>query len=149
LADKLEIPQGITLEEFLAKELQASTLTVRTISKTELFIESDSIVRIHVLINDKAKQVHFDLYSPRWSRRITVQQLGGFEFMESRAEDQLLKENADAVAEDSLLALDIIRFWASKNGYEASEVAPMAEETESQKETKAASANNGPKRSRK
>ncbi len=114
----------MTLEDFLTKELQASTLTVRANSKTELSIESDSIVRIHVLIDEKRKQVNFDLYSPRWSRRITVQQLGGFEFMESQAEDQLLKEDAVAIAEDSLLALDIIRFWSSENGYEASEVAP-------------------------
>jgi hypothetical protein len=124
LVDKLEIPHGISLEEFLTKELQASTLTVRANSKTELSIESDSIVRIHVLIDEKRKQVNFDLYSPRWSRRITVQQLDGFEFMESQAEDQLLKEDAVAIAEDSLLALDIIRFWASENGYQASEVAP-------------------------
>jgi hypothetical protein len=128
LADKLEIPQGITLEEFLARELQASTLTVKALSKSEISIESDSIVRIHVMIDEKSKLVNFDLYSPRWSRRITVQQLGGFEFMESQAEDQLLKEDAAAIAEDSLLALDIIRFWASKNGYEACEVAPPSED---------------------
>ena len=114
----------MTLEDFLTKELQASTLTVRANSKTELSIESDSIVRIHVLIDEKRKQVNFDLYSPRWSRRITVQQLGGFEFMESQAEDQLFKEDAVAIAEDSLLALDIIRFWSSENGYQASEVPP-------------------------
>jgi hypothetical protein len=126
MADKLEISQGMTLQDFLVKELQASTLSVKVISKKEISIESDSIVRIHVLTNEESKQVNFDLYSPRWSRRIAVQQLGGFEFMESQAEDQLLKEDAVAIAEDSLLALDIIRFWASKNGYEASEVAPAS-----------------------
>ena len=132
MADKLEISQGISLEEFLTKELQASTLTVKAISKGEISIESDSIVRIHVLIDEKKKLVNFDLYSPRWSRRITVQQLDGFEFMESQAEDQLLKENAVAIAEDSLLALDIIRFWAVKNGYEACEVAPYSEEDQNE-----------------
>lgn len=135
MADKLEIPQDITLEEFLTKELQASTLTVKAISKNEISIESDSIVRIHVLIDEKTEQVNFDLYSPRWSRRITVQQLGGFEFMESQAEDQLLKEDAVAIAEDSLLALDIIRFWASKNGYEALEVAPSSDEEQNESTT--------------
>ncbi len=132
MADKLEIPHGINLADFLSKELQASTLSVHEISKTELSIESDSIVRIHVMINEKKKEVNFDLYSPRWSRRITVQQLGGFEFMEAQAEDQLLKEDAVAIAEDTLLALDIIRFWAHENGYEASEVAPSSEEEEQQ-----------------
>jgi hypothetical protein len=127
LVDKLEIPKGVTLEEFLTKELQASTLSVRAISTSELYVESEPIVRIHVQINERTKSIDFDLYSPRWGRRITVQQLGGFEFMESQAEDLLLKENADAIAEDSLLALDIIRLWASKNGYTASEVAPLPE----------------------
>lgn len=135
MADKLEIPQGITLEEFLTKELQASTLTAKAISKNEISIESDSIVRIHVLIYEKTKQVNFDLYSPRWSRRITVQQLGGFEFMESQAEDQLRKEDAVAIAEDSLLALDLIRFWASKNGYDALEVAPSPDGEQSESTT--------------
>jgi hypothetical protein len=127
LTDKLEIPYGIGLVDFLSKELQASTMNVRGVSKNELFVESDPIVRIHIIIDEKRKQINFDIFSPRWGRRITVQQLGGFEFMESQAEDLLFKENSDAIAEDSLLALDIVRLWAGKNGYEATEVASLPE----------------------
>lgn len=125
--------KGVTLREFLASELKASTLNIKVHSSTELVIESDSIVQIHVMLNENKKKLSFDLYSPRWARRIMVQQLGGFEFMESQAEEELEKENADKVAEDSLLALDMIRYWASKNDYAASEVAPSSQEQEAEK----------------
>jgi hypothetical protein len=118
------VPDGISLYDFLSRELLGSTLAITSPSKNEILIESEPIVRIHVKSDDHSKTVRFDIYSPRWSRQITVQQLDGFEFMESQAEELLEKENADAAAEDSLLALDMIRLWAAKNKYESTEVEP-------------------------
>lgn len=122
--NELEVPDGISLVEFLKRELQASTLSVISVSKNEILIEADPIVRIHVKTDEKSKTLNFDFYSPRWSRQIAVQQFDGFDFMESRAEELMEKENVDAIAEDSLLALDMIRLWAVKNKYESSEVEP-------------------------
>lgn len=124
---KLDIPPGITLEHFLSRELLASSLKVRGPSKDQILIESNSVIRIHVAIDRKAKSVMFDLFSPRWSRRITVQQLGGFDFMESQAEEELLKQDAEIIAEDSLLAIDLIRSWGEKNEYRVEEVEPTGE----------------------
>ncbi len=118
------IPDGISIYEFLSKGLLGSTLSVTSPSRDEILIESEPIVRIHVTTDENSKKVKFDIYSPRWSRQITVQQLDGFDFMESQAEELLEKENADAVAEDSLLALDMIRLWTAKNKYECAEVEP-------------------------
>ncbi|MHB1908491.1 MAG: hypothetical protein ACYCQJ_06420 [Nitrososphaerales archaeon] len=123
----LDIPPGITLEQFLSRELLASSLKVRELSKDQILIESDSIVRIHVAVDSKTKSVLFDLFSPRWSRRITVQQLGGFDFMESQAEEKLLKEDAEIIAEDALLTIDLIRSWGEKNEYRVEEVEPTKE----------------------
>lgn len=112
------------MSEFLLKEFEGSSLAVRSVSEDEVVIEADSIIRIHVRIDDAKKEVNFDLFSPRWSRRITVQQLNGFEFMESQAEELLEKDHAEEVAEDSLLALDMIRIWADQRNYSTVEVAP-------------------------
>lgn len=120
----MPVPDGISLYEFLYKGLLGSTLGVTSPSKDEILIESEPIVRIRVLTDANSKMVKFDIYSPRWSRQIAVQQLDGFNFMESQAEELLEKENADAIAEDSLLALDMIRLWAAKNKYESAEVEP-------------------------
>lgn len=130
LNEDLDIPKGTTLSEFLTRELKASSLNVKAISDTEISVNSDSIVRVHLVINEKEKTISFDLYSPRWSRRITVQQLNGFEFMESRAQDQMDKENSSAIAEDTLLALDMIRYWALKNNFKAMEVSPEIQSNE-------------------
>lgn len=123
----------MTLQNFLAKQLQGSTLTIRAISKQEVSIGSDSSIRIHVMIDDRSKNVNFDLYSPKWSRPITVQQLDGFEFMESQAEEQLLKDNSETIADDTLLAIDMIRIWAAKNNYRTIEVNPTPEEAQTEK----------------
>jgi hypothetical protein len=129
-SDEMLVPDGVSLFDFLNKGLLGSTLGVRSPSKDEILIESEPIVRIRVKTDDDSKKVEFDIYSPRWSRQITVQQLDGFDYMESQAEELLEKENADAVAEDSLLALDMIRLWSTKNKYDSSEVNPEVGDVE-------------------
>jgi hypothetical protein len=127
LVGELDIPAEIGLEEFLAREIIGSTLRIRSGSEgkgEEFFLESDTIVRVHVIVNRKTKKIEFDLFSPRWSRKINVEELGGFTFMESHAEDELMKEDAASISEDTLLALDLIRSWAKLNSYEVSETEP-------------------------
>ena len=127
MVGELDIPAEIGLEEFLARELIGSTLRIRSGSEgkgEEFFLESDTIVRVHVIVNRKTKKIEFDLFSPRWSRKINVEELGGFTFMESHAEDELMKEDAALISEDTLLALDLIRSWAKLNSYEVSETEP-------------------------
>jgi hypothetical protein len=124
---ELDIPDNIGLGEFMTRELAGSTLRIRLISDDEFYIESDTIVRVHIVLNKKTKTIEFDLFSPRWSRRINVEELGGFTFMESHAEDELMKEDAAATSEDTMLALDLMRSWAKLNGYSVSEIEPSAE----------------------
>jgi hypothetical protein len=124
---ELDIPDKIGLGEFMTRELAGSTLRIRLISDDEFYIESDTIVRVHIVLNKKTKTIEFDLFSPRWSRRINVEELGGFTFMESHAEDELMKEDAAATSEDTMLALDLMRSWAKLNGYSVSEIEPSDE----------------------
>jgi hypothetical protein len=124
---ELDIPPKMALEEFLTRELVGSNLRIRSESEQEFYVESNSIVRVHIALNRKAKKIDFDLYSPRWSRKINVEELGGFTFMETHAEDELLKEDAAAISEDTLLSLDLIRSWAKVNGYQVSEMEPDLE----------------------
>lgn len=115
------------LEEFLTRELIGSTLRIRSVSEDEFYLESDSIVRVHITLDKKTKKIEFDLFSPRWARKINVEELDGFTFMETHAEDELVKENAAAISEDTLLALDLIRSWAKLNNYTVSEIEPSVE----------------------
>lgn len=123
----LEIPAKIKLADFLTRELVGSTLRIRIVSDEEFFLESDSIVRVRVRLEKKPKKILFDIYSPRWSRKINVEELGGFTFMESHAEEELVKEDAAATSEDTLLSLDLIRSWAKQNVYEVIETEPDVE----------------------
>ena len=79
-------------------------------------------MRVHVVMTLKPRRILFDLYSPKWERKITVEQLDGYEFLESHAEEELQKQNTVEIAEDVLLSLDLIRSWAKANSFEAIEV---------------------------
>jgi hypothetical protein len=128
LVENIEIPAKISLEDFLMRELVGSTLRMRSDKEGEFFLEADSIVRVHVAIDKKTKKIEFDLYSPRWSRKINVEELGGFTFMETHAEDLLLKDDAAAISEDTLLSLDLMRSWAERNKFAVSEVEPDSQQ---------------------
>jgi hypothetical protein len=127
LVGDLEIPAKIKLDDFLARQLIGSTLRVRIVSDEKFFLESDSIVSVRVRLEKKPKKILFDIYSPRWSRKINVEELGGFTFMESHAEEELVKEDAAATSEDTLLSLDLIRAWAKQNDYQVIETEPDVE----------------------
>ncbi len=124
----MNIPPGISLEQFLVQELGGSTLRLSAISEGDFSIESDSVVRMRIVMNDEKRELTFSLYSPRWSRKINVEELDGFTFMETHAENELFKEQAESIAEDTLLALDLVRSWAKANDYAVKEIDPSLEE---------------------
>lgn len=105
----------LSLDGFLSPKLGGSTLSLRKISDVELYVESGGVIQIHVNIDTERKKITEELYSPKWGRQITVQQINGSEFLELQAEEELLKENFEEIAEDVLLALGLIRSWAKTN----------------------------------
>lgn len=111
----LKIQVGLSLDEFLIPKLVGSTLSVRKITETDLYVESDEIIQIHVKIDTKEKKITEELYSPKWVRPITVQEIGGTEFLELQAEEELQKGNFEEIAEDILLTFDLIASWAKAN----------------------------------
>ncbi len=120
---------------------------MRKVSKDELYAESDGVIQINVKIDRKAKKLTEELYSPKWGRKITVQQIDGDEFLELHAAEELEKENFEEIAEDVLLALDLIRSWATANKFAVvdQEIEPPSFE---EMEQKPASKNRSSKASR-
>ena len=111
----MKVQLGLSLADFLSPKLGGSTLLVRKISEAELYVESDEIIQIHVNIDKKEKRIVEELFSPKWGRRITVQQIDGSEFLELQAEEELQKENFEEIAEDILLVFGLIASWAKAN----------------------------------
>jgi hypothetical protein len=108
----MKVEPGLTLDEFLNPKLGGSSLTVRKISEDEFYVESDELVQIHFQVNKNDKKIIQEIYSPKWQRQITVQQIEGNEFLELQAEEMLQQQNFGEVAEDVLLTLDLARTWA-------------------------------------
>jgi len=137
LSEEMSVTPGTTLEQFLSSKLGGSTLSVKSVSKGELHVESGDLIRLRIQTDNTKKKVTYDLYSPKWSRKINIQQLDGFEFMETHAEAELAKESSEAIVEDILLTLDLLRSWARANKYETIESDPVQSLFDDQKRTDA------------
>jgi hypothetical protein len=122
LADELKIPPELSLADFLSSRLAGSTLTLRSLSSSELFVEYSDIIHAKIIINQASKEIRFELYSPKWGRHVTVEDLGGFDFLESQAQEELKKEDREITAMDMMLALDLLRSWAHARKYVTVEV---------------------------
>ncbi len=114
---KSNVRSGLSLDQFLSPKLGGSTLSLRKVSDDELFVESDAVIQIHIQIDRKDRKISEEIFSPKWGRKITVQQIDGNEFLELHAEEELQKENFEEIAEDVLLALDLARSWAVSNKF--------------------------------
>ena len=102
---------------FLTTKLKGSSLQIRDVDTSRLSIGATDLLAIDISVDSQKKEVHYELYSPQWKRSIRVEELGGFDFMESRAEEDLRKLNLEANAEDVLLSIDLLKYWARANGY--------------------------------
>jgi len=105
------------LIDFLTAKLKGSSLQIRGVDNSRLSIGAADLLAVNISVIPKEKEVHYELYSPEWKRSITVEELDGFDFMESRAEEDLRKLDLEANAEDVLLSIDLLRYWTKANGY--------------------------------
>jgi hypothetical protein len=111
-----------SLLEFLESKLKGSSLQLKpSESGKDLLIEAEQLLAVNVRINEDSKSVVYSLYSPEWKRTITVEELDGFDFLESRAEEDLKKMDLETNAEDLLLSIDLIRLWSKANEYSVEE----------------------------
>ncbi len=108
---------GLTgsLANFLTLNLKGSSLKVSEVSPEELLIEADRYMRVRVLLSPKKSEITYDVYSPEWKRPVRVEELGGFDYMEAKIEEDLLKMEMDRSIQDTLLAVDLLRMWSKKN----------------------------------
>lgn len=106
-----------SLVDFLLTELVGSSLQVKDVSRSKLVLEAANFLAVIIELDVSKKLVTYDLYSPEWKRSITVEELDGLDFMETRAEEELKRLNLDTSSEDVLLSLDLMRYWASFNKY--------------------------------
>ena len=105
------------LAKFMLSELKGSSLQIRDISDSKLVIKAENLLAVIIEIDKKKKLLSYDLYSPEWKRSITVEELDGLDFMETKAEEELKKLDFETNAEDVLLSLDLMRYWAKLNNY--------------------------------
>ena len=117
MPDELKIPVGVSLADFLSSRLAGSTLAIRKVSDAELFVEYSDIIHAKIILNEKAKEISFELYSPKWKRHVTVEELDGFDVLESQAQEELKKEDREVTATDIMLALDLVRSWSNARSY--------------------------------
>lgn len=66
---------------------------------------------------NKKRTVEYELFSPKLSRAVTVEEINGTTFIEARIEEELKNENRDAIENDILLSLDLMQEWAKENNY--------------------------------
>lgn len=120
-----EAPQDTdkSLVEFLDSKLKGSSLQLKqpSDSSKDFVVEADQLLAVKIQINEDSKNVVYSLHSPEWKRTITVEELDGFDFLESRAEEDLKKMDLETNAEDVLLSIDLIRLWAKANKYSVEE----------------------------
>ncbi len=113
---------GKNLFEFLKSELLGSSLQIKSETANDVRVGVGEILDVKVSVDHRGKKVRFELYSVAWKRRVTVEELGGIDFLELNAQQELEKQNHEEVAEDVLLSLDLLRVWADANGYKVEEV---------------------------
>ncbi|MHB8567703.1 MAG: hypothetical protein ACYC7D_14780 [Nitrososphaerales archaeon] len=116
---EIPVPQDhdVSLLKFLESKLTGSSLQIKENSEASFIIEAEQLLAVKISIDDSSKKVNYTLYSPEWKRSITVEELDGFDFLESKAEEDLKKLNLEANAEDVLLSIDLVRYWAKANGF--------------------------------
>lgn len=112
-----EIQPKQSLQEFLAKKLSGSSVSLVTVSKEEFHLDAFDLLSIRVKLDLTKKNVQYELFSPKLNRSIGFEIINGVEFMEAGLEEELEKEDRRSAQEDSLLALDLIRLWASDSKY--------------------------------
>ena len=106
----------MTLPDYLSTKLMGSSLKVNSNSKSELRIDADHLLTINVRIGPK-KKIEYTIFSKLVNRPITVEEINGAELMEPRFEAELEKEDKLAIAQDTLISLDLLREWAKENDY--------------------------------
>lgn len=105
------------LFSYLQHKLLGSSLTVVRVSPDEISIESGETISMKIVIYHKKKTLDFSIFSKVLNRPITVEEINGSTFMEARMEEELEKEDRIAIEEDILLSADLLRLWATENGY--------------------------------
>jgi len=113
-----------SLIEYLESKLKGSSLQLKESSKSKLVIEAEQLLAVTISVDSSTKRIVYALNSPEWKRSITVEELDGFDFLESRAEEDLKKLHLETNAEDILLSIDLVRLWAKANGYAVEEERP-------------------------
>lgn len=106
-----------SLIEYLTADLKGSSLQIKEITDSRIVIEAEKLVEVKIELDESKKNVTYEISSPEWKRPITVEELDGFDFLESRAEADLKKLDLESNAEDVLLSIDLVRYWATANGY--------------------------------
>jgi hypothetical protein len=105
------------LFEYLQHKLLGSSLTVVLVSPNEISIESGDTISLKIKPNPKKKILDFAIFSKTLNRPVTVEEINGSTFMETRMEEELQKEDRILLEEDILLSVDLIRLWAKENHY--------------------------------
>ena len=105
------------LFSYLQHKLVGSSLTAVRVGPDEISIESGDIIAMKILTHEKKKSLDFSIFSKALNRPITVEEINGSTFMEARMEEELEKEDRITMEEDILLSVDLLRLWASQNGY--------------------------------
>jgi hypothetical protein len=105
------------LYAFLQGALLGSSLKVIPVSDTETRIEAGDILALNIRLEKKKKVIDFSLFSKTLNRFVTIEEINGTTFMETKLAEELEKEDRFIVGEDTLLAVDLLRIWANENDY--------------------------------
>jgi hypothetical protein len=102
---------------FLQSKLLGSSLKVIPVSETETRIEAGDILALNIRVDRRKKIVDFSLFSKTLNRFVTIEEINGTTFMETKLAEELEKEDRFIVGEDTLLAVDLLRIWTNVNDY--------------------------------
>jgi hypothetical protein len=109
------------LFEYLQHKLLGSSLSVIRTEPNQISIESGDTISMKIMLNEKKKLVDFSIFSNALNRPVTVEEINGSTFMETRMEEELEKEDRIVMEEDVLLSVDLLRLWARENKYTLSQ----------------------------
>jgi hypothetical protein len=116
----LSDPTSVDFYDYMYAKLLGSSLQVFRDDGGQVRIAAGDILSITVTIDNAKKTIDYTLFSKILNRPVTVEEINGTFFMETRLEDELEKEDQVMIGEDSLLAVDLLHFWAKNNGYTVS-----------------------------
>jgi hypothetical protein len=120
-AKRILEPSGVRssdLSDFLVANLKGSSLQVKKGEKNDQLVVSSPDSLLEIRIVKAGKKIEYEVYSPALKRRVRVEELGGFDYMESGVEDELHQLSLDMTADDALLAIDLTRSWAKANAFQ-------------------------------